>query len=177
MDDLINGLKTLRIPAIATAIGLSFISAPATAELKRPTDPDSLAKRVGMTAIYDEGMSGVVAQGFQDDVDYLMEVVDQTGPTDQAPEIALMTVFQVAIPFLSAFSDYTISGVAYDDPEAERVIFNADSTVTLILPDRIGEIAYRNFKARDSSGAAMGDIVFDEIRLLENSTLKLIGTD
>lgn len=54
MDDLINGLKTLRIPAIATAIGLSFISAPATAELKRPTDPDSLAKRVGMTAIYDE---------------------------------------------------------------------------------------------------------------------------
>ena len=177
MDALIYGLKTLRIPAIATAIGLSFISTSATAEFKRPTDPDSLAKRVGMTAIYDEGMSGVVAQGFQDDVDYLMEVVDQTGSTDQAPEIALMTVFQIAIPILPAFSGYTISGVEYDDPESERVIFNADSTVTLVLPDRIGEIAYRDFKARDSSGAAMGDIVFDEIRLLENSTLKLIGTE
>ena len=177
MDALIYGLKTLRIPAIATAIGLSFISTLATAELKRPTDPDSLAKRVGMTAIYDEGMSGVVAQGFQDDVDYLMEVVDQTGPTDQAPEIALMTVFQVAIPFLSAFSDYTISGVAYDDPEAERVIFNADSTVTPILPDRIGEVAYRDFKAKDSTGAPLGDVVFEDIRLLNNSTIKLIGSD
>ncbi|SIS76069.1 hypothetical protein SAMN05421686_104158 [Thalassolituus maritimus] len=177
MDALLNGLKTLRIPLTATAIGLSLISISAFAESKRPTDPESLAKRVGMTAIYDEGMSEVVAQGFQDDVDYLMEVVEQTGPNDQAPEIALMTVLQTAIPFLPAFSGYTISGVEYDDPEAERVIFNADATVTLILPDRIGEIAYRDFKARDSSGAAMGDIVFDEIRLLENSTLKLIGTD
>ena len=177
MDALLNGLKTLRIPVIATAIGLSLISISAFAESKIPTDPESLAKRVGMTAIYDEGMSEVVAQGCQDDVDFLMEVVEQTGPNDQAPEIALMTVLQTAIPFLPAFSGYTISGVEYDDPEAERVIFNADATVTLILPDRIGEIAYRNFKARDSSGAAMGDIVFDEIRLLENSTLKLIGTD
>lgn len=177
MDALLNGLKTLRIPVIATAIGLSLISISAFAESKIPTDPESLAERVGMTAIYDEGMSEVVAQGFQDDVDYLMEVVEQTGPNNQAPEIALMTVLQTAIPFLPAFSGYTISGVEYDDPEAERVIFNADATVTLILPDRIGEIAYRNFKARDSSGAAMGDIVFDEIRLLENSTLKLIGTD
>ena len=177
MDALLNGLKTLRIPVIATAIGISLISISAFAESKIPTDPESLAERVGMTAIYDEGMSEVVAQGFQDDVDYLMEVVEQTGPNNQAPEIALMTVLQTAIPFLPAFSGYTISGVEYDDPEAERVIFNADATVTLILPDRIGEIAYRDFKARDSSGAAMGDIVFDEIRLLENSTLKLIGTD
>ena len=177
MDALFNGLKTLRIPSIVAALGLSVISASTFAEFKRPTDQDSLAKRVGMTAIYDEGMSGVVAQGFQDDVDYLMEVVDQTGPTDQAPEIALMASIQTALPFLQMFSDYTISGVEYDDPEAERVIFNADATVTLILPDRIGEIAYRDFKAKDSSGAPMGDIIFDDVRLLENSTLKLIGSD
>ena len=88
-----------------------------------------------------------------------------------------MAVLQTAIPFLPAFSGYTITGIEYDDPEAERVIFNADATVTLILPDRIGEIAYRDFKARDSSGAAMGDIIFDDVRLLENSTLKLIGSD
>ena len=177
MDALFNGLKTLRIPSIVAALSLSVISTPVFAEFKRPTDQDSLAKRVGMTAIYDEGMSGVVAQGLQDDVDYLMEVVDQTGPTDQAPEIALMTVFQVAIPFLSAFSEYSISGVAYDDPEAERVIFNSDSTVTLILPDRIGEVAYRDFKAKDSSGAPLGDVVFEDIRLINNSTIKLVGSD
>lgn len=177
MDALSNGLKTFRIASMVTAIGLSIVSTSAFAEFKRPTDPDSLAKRVGMTAIYDEGMSDVVAQGFQDDIDYLMEVVDQTGPTDQAPEIALMASIQTALPFLQVFSGYTISGVEYDDPEAERVIFNADATVTLILPDRIGEIAYRDFKARDSSGAPMGDIIFDDVRLLENSTLKLIGSD
>jgi hypothetical protein len=177
MDALINGLKTLRIPQVIFAVGVSLVSTLAAAEFERPTDPDSLAKRVGMTAIYDEGMSGVVAQGFQDDVDYLMAVVEQTGPSDQAPEIALMSVFQITIPFLSAFSDYTISGVAYDDPEAERVIFNADSTVTLILPDRIGEVAYRDFKAKDSTGAPLGDVVFEDIRLLNNSTIKLIGSD
>ena len=177
MDALFNGLKTLRIPSITAALGLGVISASTFAEFKRPTDQDSLAKRVGMTAIYDEGMSGVVAQGFQDDVDYLMEVVDQTGPADQAPEIALMTVLQVAVPFLPAFSGYKITGVEYDDPEAERVIFNSDSTVTLVLPDRIGEIAYWDFKAKDSSGAPLGDVVFDDIRLLENSTLTLIGSN
>ncbi len=177
MDALSNGLKTFRIASLVTTVGLSIMSTSAFAEFKRPTDPDSLAKRVGMTAIYDEGMSGVVAQGFQDDIDYLMEVVDQTGPTDQAPEIALMAVLQTAIPFLPAFSGYTITGIEYDDPEAERVIFNADATVTLILPDRIGEIAYRDFKAKDSSGAPMGDIIYDDVRLLETSTLKLIGSD
>jgi hypothetical protein len=177
MDALFNGLKTFRIASLVTTIGLSIMSTSAFAEFKRPTDPDSLAKRVGMAAIYDEGMSGVVAQGFQDDIDYLMEVVDQTGPSDQAPEIALMAALQTAIPFIPAFSGYTITGIEYDDPDAERVIFNADATVTLILPDRIGEIAYRDFKARDSSGAPMGDIIFDDVRLLENSTLKLIGSD
>jgi hypothetical protein len=177
MDTRSKGLSRFPLKLIAVATCLGMLSGHSIAETKRPTDPASLAKRVGMTAIYDDGMSDVVAQGFSEDVDYLMDVIDQTGPSDQAPETALMTVLQIALPFLPAFSGYEISGIQYDDPEAERVIFNADATVTLVLPDRIGEIAYRDFKAKDSNGAALGDVIFSDIRLLDNSTLRLVGSD
>ena len=177
MDTRLKGFSRFPLKLIMVSTCLGLLSGYSVAETKRPTDPASLAKRVGMTAIYDDGMSKVVAQGFREDLDYLMAVVDQSGPTDQAPEIALMAAIQSAMPFLSVFTGYEISGIQYDDPEAERVIFNADATVTLVLPDRIGEIAYRDFKAKDSSGAALGDVIFSDIHLLDNSTLRLIGSD
>ena len=48
MDALSNGLKTFRIASLVTTVGLSIMSTSAFAEFKRPTDPDSLAKRVGI---------------------------------------------------------------------------------------------------------------------------------
>jgi len=173
MDAFTNGRTFAKSRILCTLLSSICVASSAFADTKRPTDPDSLAKRVGMTAIYDEGMSDVVAQGLKEDVQYLEGVVDQTGPTNQAPEIALMSALQIALPFLSTFSDYTISGVEYDDANAERVIFNADQTVTLILPDRIGEVAYIDFKARDNSGAPLGNLKFNNIRLLENSNITL----
>ena len=138
-----------------------------------PSDPASLAARVGMKWVEDDFMSAHVAQGFADNVEYLENVMNQTVPTDEAPETALMTATQVVVPFLQLFTDYEMSGVEYDDPLADQVIFNEDETVTLILPDRIGEIAYRNFKARDSSGAALGDIYLNDIELFEGSQIIL----
>jgi len=177
MDAFTNGRTLTTSKILCTMLTLLGVAASAYSEPTRPTDPESLAKRVGMTAIYDEGMSDVVAQGFREDIQYLEEAANQTGPSDQAPEIALMTALQIAIPFLPTLTDYTISGVEYDDPNAERVVFNADETVTLILPDRIGEVAYIDFKARDSEGESMGDLRFNNIRLYENSTLTLISGD
>ncbi|MEK9711299.1 MAG: hypothetical protein VW258_01925, partial [Thalassolituus sp.] len=74
---------------------------------------------------------------------------------------------------LPAFTGYEMTGIEYDDPLADKVIYNEDQTVSLILPNRIGEIAYRDFKAMDSSGAALGDIIFSEIELLDGSQLIL----
>ncbi|MEK9711298.1 MAG: hypothetical protein VW258_01920, partial [Thalassolituus sp.] len=87
--------------------GCAFASSYAVAEAQEesgvapvlPSDPASLAARVGMKWVEDDTMSAHVAQGFADNVEYLENVIEQTGPVDQAPETALMTTVEIVLPF------------------------------------------------------------------------------
>jgi len=150
---------------------LTVISASGHAD--RPTDPASLAARVGMEFISETDMSELTAKGLQDNVPYLENVVNQTGPDSAAPETAIMATLEVVLPFLNFMSGYEITDIEYDDPSGPRTIINGDDTVSLILPHRIGAVTYNEFRVLDSNGAPLGELVFSDIELKENSQIIL----
>lgn len=134
---------------------------------------EDLAKRVGMPFLNDDGMSDIAAQGIRDDYNYLIDVADGTGPVDQAPEKGITALFQSVLPMLDFLTDYEISDVEYHDPAAPQVVTNTDDTITVLLPKRIGQIAYHNMAIKGLEDTPLGDLFFNDVTTVEGSKLIL----
>ena len=153
------------------ALGVSLAQADDSTVLTQ-TDED-LAKRVGMPFLNEEGMSDIAAQGIRDDYNYLIDIADGTGPVDQAPEKGITALFQSVLPMLDFLTDYEISDIEYHDPAAPQVVTNTDGTITVLLPKRIGQIAYHNMAIKGLEETPFGDLFFNDVTTVEGSKLIL----
>ncbi|WP_320821244.1 hypothetical protein [Thalassolituus sp.] len=153
------------------ALGSPLIQADDSPVLNQ-TDED-LAKRVGMPFLNENGMSGVAAQGIRDDYNYLIGIADGSGPVDQAPEKGVMALFQSVLPMLDFLTDYEITEIEYHDPAAPQVVTNTDGTITVLLPKRLGQIAYHNMAIKGLEETPLGDLFFNDVTTVEGSKLIL----
>lgn len=152
-------------------IGASVLQADDLTVLNQ-TDED-LAHRVGMPFLNEDGMSHIAAQGIRDDYNYLIDVADGTGPIDQAPEKGITALFQSVLPMLDFLTDYEITDIEYHDPLAPQVVTNTDGTITVLLPKRIGQIAYHNLAIKGLEETPLGDLFFNDVTTVEGSKLIL----
>lgn len=135
-----------------------------------------LGQRIGMVPMNATSMENITAQGtLQEDFQYLIDVYDG-GPSDEAPVKAVTAFFQTVLPMFEFLTDYTISDVEYRDPDSPQVIPNADGSITVMLPSRIGEIAYRDLAVLGAESTPLGDLIFSDIRTVEGSRIILTRT-
>lgn len=135
---------------------------------------DELYNRMHMAPLNNDYMDNVSAQGIREDVDYLIDMADNGGPDDEAGQRSFTFLVQTLLAGLNLVTDYEISDISYDDPEAERVVVNDDGSIRVLMPSRIGEIAYRNMSVKGQEGAPFGDLFFRDIRTTEGSNVVLI---
>jgi hypothetical protein len=137
----------------------------------------ALGQRIGLAPMDEHSMDKITAQGsVRDDFQYLIDVYDG-GPSDEAPEKAVTAFFQTVLPMFEFLTDYTISDVEYRDPDSPQVIANTDGSITIMLPSRIGEIAYRDLAVLGAESTPLGDLIFSNIRTVEGSRIILTRTE
>lgn len=140
---------------------------------------EAMSERLGgLTYIQEKALSEVTAFGISEDIAYLQGVANQTGPDDDVAATALIAIFDVAVPGFGLLSDYTVTGVEYSDPSADKSTLNNDGTITVLIPDRIGEIAFYDLSFGEAEETTpMGDLFLRDIRLLEGSRIILHPAD
>ena len=130
-------------------------------------------KRSGLVPMTEEAMGDVTAQGLAENVAYLNDLMNSDAPSDEAGEKAVMTTLESLFPGLNLLSDYEISDVEYHDSDTPMVSYNADGSMSLKVPKRIGEIAFRDLKIAGSNGPAMGDLLIKDIRMSADSSITI----
>lgn len=166
-----------RLIAAASAMLLGPIqpfvaSAHASIEQSELTSQISTPTRSGMKNMTDEDMGNVTAQGLSENVAYLQDVITGDASDEQATETSVMTAFESVLPGLNLLTDYEISGVEYYE-DGPATTINADGSVSVQVPKRIAEIAFRDVNFKGSSGPAMGDLIITDLRMTKESTITL----
>ena len=131
-------------------------------------------RKMHMKPLNNENMNEVAAQGIREDSDYLIELGNNNGPQEEAGQRVFTFFLQSVLGGLNLVTDYEISDVTYSDPDAERVVLNEDGSFTILMPSRIGEIAYRDLSVSGSTGQIIGDLFFRDIRMTDASVVTLI---
>lgn len=165
------GFGALTLSTIFPAIGGELLTVNSSSEAM-------LERLGGMTYIQENDLSDVTAFGISEDITYLQSIANQTGPDDDVAATALMAIFEIAVPGFGLLSEYTVTGVEYSDPNTEKSILNDDGTITVVIPDRIAEIAFYDLSFGDSEEVTpMGNLFLRDIRLLEGSHIILHPAD
>ena len=149
-------------------------SAHASVEQAPVVSQEELGQRIGMKAMDEESMGEVTAQGLQNgDYDKLVGIINGTVSDQDAGETSVVAAFESLLPGLNLLTDYEISDVEYHDPNGPRTTLNADGSLSVQVPKRIGHIAFRNLNVLGAEGPAMGDLFINDIRLTEGSSITL----
>jgi len=149
-------------------------SAHASVEQAPVVSQEELGQRIGMKAMDEEAMGEVTAQGLQNgDYDKLVGIINGTVSDQDAGETSVVAAFESLLPGLNLLTDYEISDVEYHDPNGPRTTLNADGSLSVQVPKRIGQIAFRNLNVLGAEGPAMGDLFINDIRLTEGSSITL----
>ncbi|MCA6129126.1 hypothetical protein [Thalassolituus oleivorans] len=149
-------------------------SAHASVEQAPIVSQEELGQRIGMKAMDEESMGEVTAQGLQNgDYDKLVGIINGTVSDQDAGETSVVAAFESLLPGLNLLTDYEISDVEYHDPNGPRTTLNADGSLSVQVPKRIGQIAFRNLNVLGAEGPAMGDLFINDIRLTEGSSITL----
>ena len=134
-------------------------SAHASVEQAPVVSQEELGQRIGMKAMDEESMGEVTAQGLQNgDYDKLVGIINGTVSDQDAGETSVVAAFESLLPGLNLLTDYEISDVEYHDPNGPRTTLNADGSLSVQVPKRIGQIAFRNLNVLGAEGPAMGDL-------------------
>ncbi|WP_320821261.1 hypothetical protein [Thalassolituus sp.] len=149
-------------------------SAHASIEQAPVVSQEELGQRIGMKAMDEESMGEVTAQGLQNgDYDKLVGIINGSVSDQDAGETSVVAAFESLLPGLNLLTDYEISDVEYHDPSGPRTTLNADGSLSVQVPKRIGQIAFRNLNVLGAEGPAMGDLFINDIRLTEGSSITL----
>lgn len=128
--------------------------------------------RSGMKMMTEEDMGNVTAQGIGENVAYLQDVLNGDATDEKATESSVMATFETVLPGLNLLTDYEISGVEYYE-DGPATTINADGSISVQVPKRIAEIAFRDVNFRGSNGPAMGDLIIKDLRMSEGSSITL----
>ncbi|WP_338352824.1 hypothetical protein [Thalassolituus oleivorans] len=149
-------------------------SAHASVEQAPVVSQEELGQRIGIKVMDEESMGEVTAQGLQNgDYDKLVGIINGTVSDQDAGETSVVAAFESLLPGLNLLTDYEISDVEYHDPNGPRTTLNADGSLSVQVPKRIGQIAFRNLNVLGAEGPAMGDLFINDIRLTEGSSITL----
>ncbi|WP_370315937.1 hypothetical protein, partial [Thalassolituus sp.] len=147
-------------------------TANASIEQTQMASQAELEKRVGMKSLDEMDMGDITAQGLQDNVAYLTDVINGDASDENATESATMAMFESVLPGLNLLTDYEISGVEYYE-DGPVTTLNADGSLSVQVPKRIAEIAFRDINVRGSNGPAMGDLIIKDLRMTPESSITL----
>jgi len=167
-----------RLVAAASAMLLGplqpfMATANASIEQTQMASQAELEKRVGMKSLDEMDMGDVTAQGLQENVAYLTDVINGDASDANASESATMAIFESVLPGLNLLTDYEISGVEYYNPDGPITTMNPDGSLSVQVPKRIGEIAFRNLNIKGSNGPAMGELYIKDLRMTPESSITL----
>lgn len=147
-------------------------TANASIEQTQMASQSELEKRVGMKSLEDMGMGDITAQGLQENVAYLQDVLNGNASDEDASTASTMAMFESVLPGLNLLTDYEISGVEYYN-DGPVTTLNADGSLSVQVPKRIAEIAFRNLNVKGSDGPAMGDLIIKDLRMTPESSITL----
>lgn len=147
-------------------------TANASIEQTQMASQSELEKRVGMKSLEDMGMGDITAQGLQENVAYLQDVLNGNASDEDASTASTMAMFESVLPGLNLLTDYEISGVEYYS-DGPVTTLNADGSLSVQVPKRIAEIAFRNLNVKGSDGPAMGDLIIKDLRMTPESSITL----
>ena len=147
-------------------------TANASIEQTQMASQAELEKRVGMKSLEDMDMGDITAQGLQENVAYLQDVLNGNASDEDASTASTMAMFESVLPGLNLLTDYEISGVEYYE-DGPVTTLNADGSLSVQVPKRIAEIAFRNLNVKGSDGPAMGDLIIKDLRMTPESSITL----
>jgi hypothetical protein len=118
----------------------------------------------GLTALTDQDMGNVTAQGASNNLDRLQGIIEGTLDTSDNGQNPLETLTGLLLPATDLFdADIEISNVTYAD--GPRNVLKADGSISVALPTHIGQIAFKNVRVQGSEGQQLGDLFIKDIDL------------
>lgn len=119
----------------------------------------------GLKPMDDEALGEITAQGrAMDNYNKLLDIVSGSLEAENPEVQNLQTLTELLLPVTGLLdSDVEISGVEYADTPRTQV--NADGSLALALPTKIGQLAFRNVRVKGSSQNHFGDLTLNNIDL------------
>lgn len=127
----------------------------------------------GLTALSDQDMGTVTAQGASENLDRLQNIMANTLDTSDGGQNSLETITSLLLPATDLFdADIEMSNVTYG--KGQTNVLNADGSIEIALPTHIGEVAFRNVRVQGSENATLGDLFIKDIDLSNvNATIRI----
>lgn len=118
----------------------------------------------GLTALSDDMLGDVTAQGAMQNYNQLLDVVSGSLENDGQDLDSLKSVAGLLLPATDLFdAEMEVSGVSYAD--GPRTTVNADGSVGIALPTHIEKIAFKNVRIKGSTQDHIGDLTINDINL------------
>lgn len=175
LNKILRRQSRYRLVAAASALLLGpiqpFVASAHAATESAHTAEQYMEKR-GLQALSDDDMAGITGQGLADNVEYLQDVLTGDASDEDAPASSVMATLETVLPGLNMLTDYEISDVEYYD-DGPATTLNEDGSLSVKVPKRIGEIAFRDVNFRGSTGPAMGDLVIKNLSMTQDSSITI----
>jgi hypothetical protein len=118
----------------------------------------------GLTALSDQDMGDVTAQGVSDNIGRLQDILENTLDTSDNGQNSLETIANLLLPAANLFdADVEMSDISYADGRTNTL--NADGSIGIALPTHIGQIAFKNVRVQGSDSGHLGDLYIKDIDL------------
>ena len=127
----------------------------------------------GLTPLNDKDMGNVTAQGVNENLDRLQNILSNTLDTSDNGQNSLETLTSLLLPATDLFdADIEMSNVTYGN--GHKNVLNSDGSIEIALPTHIGQIAFKNVRVQGSENASLGDLFIKDIDLSNvNATIRL----
>lgn len=127
----------------------------------------------GLTALTDKYMGDVTAQGLNENLGRLQEIMANTLDTSDNGQNSLETLAGLLLPAADLFdADIEMSNVTYGNGHKNTI--NTDGTIEIALPTHIGQVAFKNVRVVGSEDSTFGDLYIKDIDLSKvNAKIRL----
>lgn len=118
----------------------------------------------GLTAMTDTDMGEITAQGVNNNVPNIQDILANTLDTSDNGQNTLETLGNLLLPASDLFdADVEMTDVTYAD--GPRTTLNADGSIGVALPTHIGQLSFKNVRVQGSEGGQLGDLFIKGIDL------------
>lgn len=166
-----------RLVAAVTAILIGpfqpFIASANAAQDNTVMAEQTVNSRLAMTALSADEMSQVTGQGVNVPYEQMIDIVNNS--LNQNDDVSMRTLESFAknwFPGINLFdAQMEISGLEYEP--GPRTTINADGSLDIQMPTRIGQIAFRNVQVAGAQGSHLGDVLIRDVQFGPNTSVKI----